>query len=1012
MAGRRRRRAPSSGERSLLDYLGLRGGEQRRHATRSRGDGAPAAPGTGNGGSAEAAAAEDYLGRSLEKLLEELVNGSKKTEGARGGGPVSSARAAAEASAPPPAAPHSTVSPAAPGGVAARVEVSVAAPAVPAEQEARRSPRREGKTLEFGEAGVAKAFTAIESDVLEKVSPYPLPRIPTEPPTGRPLYLLQTFYDGENEVAAAKLYDPQTGTVYVYRDKTGYMPYFLTDIPPDKLQEIREVVKHSGFDHVEVVEKFDLLRWQRIKATKIVVKTPDVVPQLRDKVPRAWEANIKFHHNYIYDRELIPGMIHVVEGKALRFVEPPHSPEEIERVKKIFSGEDESTIEMAVKWLPLFEQEPPKPRRLAVDIEVFTPFKGRVPDPTKTPYPVISVAFASDEGWHAIYVLARPGLQVEKPSGKLPEKVHIEIFDDERALILESLRLIANYPVVLTFNGDKFDFPYLYNRALKLGVPRHVIPLKPARDYVGLIYGIHIDLYRFFSIKAIQSYAFGNAYKEFTLDAIASALLGEHKVEIESMVSELSLLDLISYNVRDADLTLRLTTFNDDLVWKLIILLMRISKLPLEDVTRNQVSAWVKSLLFWEHRRKGYLIPTKEEIMTIKGQTTSEAIIKGKKYQGAIVLDPPSGVFFRIVVLDFASLYPSIIKKWNLSYETVNPVYCPGSKLVEVPDVGHKVCMSIPGLTAQVVGLLRDYRVKIYKKKAKDKSLPEKLRAWYNTVQAAMKVYINASYGVFGAESFPFYTPPLAESVTAIGRYVIRATLRKAAELGLFVLYGDTDSLFLWHPQQDALRELQEYVAREFSLDIEVDKVYRFVTFSGLKKNYIGVYEDGSVDVKGMVAKKRNTPEFLKKEFKEILEIIGSIEDAEDFVRKRREIIERLREVYRRLRNFEYNLDELAVKMALNKPISAYTKSTPQHVKAAKQLVAAGIEVLPGDVISFVKVRGKEGVKPIQLARLPEVDFDKYIEAMKSIFEQLLAALNITWDEALGSSRLEAFFAS
>lgn len=81
-------------------------------------------------------------------------------------------------------------------------------------------------------------------------------------------------------------------------------------------------------------------------------------------------------------------------------------------------------------------------------------------------------------------------------------------------------------------------------------------------------------------------------------------------------------------------------------------------------------------------------------------------------------------------------------------------------------------------------------------------------------------------------------------------------------------------------------------------------------------------------------------------------------------------------------------------------------------MKAAKQLVAAGIEVLPGDVISFVKVRGKEGVKPIQLARLPEVDFDKYIEAMKSIFEQLLAALNITWDEALGSSRLEAFFAS
>jgi DNA polymerase I len=318
--------------------------------------------------------------------------------------------------------------------------------------------------------------------------------------------------------------------------------------------------------------------------------------------------------------------------------------------------------------------------------------------------------------------------------------------------------------------------------------------------------------------------------------------------------------------------------------------------------------------------------------------------------------------------------------------------------------------MSIPGLTAQVVGLLRDYRVKIYKKRAKDKSLPEEQRAWYNTVQAAMKVYINASYGVFGAESFPFYAPPLAESVTAIGRYIIRQSLQKAAELGLFVLYGDTDSLFLWHPDRASLKELQDYVNEKFGLDIEVDKVYRFVTFSGLKKNYIGVYEDGGVDVKGLVAKKRNTPEFLKKEFSDILKMIGAIESPESFIKIRAEILNKLREIYNNIRNLEYNLDELAVKMALNKPLEAYTKNTPQHVKAARQLAALGIQVLPGDVISFVKVRGKEGVKPIQLARLAEIDVDKYVDTMKGIFEQILAAFNMTWDEVLGSRRLEAFF--
>ena len=845
---------------------------------------------------------------------------------------------------------------------------------------------------------------------LEKLSSLPIVRKPVEARDGVEGFLLQILYDSESGVAAAKVYDDREGIVYLYRDKTGYKPYFLTDIPPDKIQEIHDIVRHKGFDHVEVVEKFDLLRWQQRKVTKIVVKSPDVVRVLREKVPRAWEANIKFHHNYIYDYGLIPGMRYRIENGRLVAVDMESNKKDEKYIREIFKGEDESTIEMAVKWFPLFEQPPPKPRRVAIDIEVFTPFKGRIPDASTASYPVISVAFSSDEGWRAIFVLARRGMPMEPPREPLPNNLHIEIFDNERALLLEAFRIIANYPIVLSFNGDNFDFPYLHNRAVKMGIPRDYIPFRARGDYITVTYGFHIDLYKFFSIKAIQTYAFGNAYREFTLDAIASALLGEHKVEVESTVSDLPFFELIRYNVRDVDLTLKLTSFNNDLVWTLIILLMRISKLPLEDVTRSQVSAWIKSLFYWEHRRRGYLIPTREEIIRLKGDTRSAALIKGKKYQGALVLDPPSGIYFNVVVLDFASLYPSIIKRWNLSYETVNPIYCPDSKLVEVPDVGHKVCMSIPGLTSQIVGLLRDYRVKIYKRKAKDKSLSEMMRAWYNTVQAAMKVYINASYGVFGAESFPFYAPPVAESVTAIGRYTIRQTLQKAGEIGLRVLYGDTDSLFIWNPSEESLRELQEYVETNFGLDLEVDKVYKFVTFSGLKKNYIGAYEDGSIDVKGLVAKKRNTPEFLKKEFKEILAILGSVKSPEDFIRVRDSIRDRLRKVYHGLRDMEFNLDELAIRMALNKPVEAYTKNTPQHVKAAKQLIRAGVQVLPGDVISFVKVKGKEGVKPVQLARLPEVDAEKYIESVKSVFEQILLAINLSWDEVIGSSRLEVFF--
>jgi DNA polymerase I len=960
-----RRRRQGRGP-TLLDFLG-------KHSSAKRGD------------SEEGKAAPT----SLEKLLEELTAQLASRDG------TTEAHSTAEDRSIRDARRHYS-------------ELDEGLPSESAVRPTLETPS--GKSEQRTSTPSAKAVKESSSSVrVIKYSTLPLVREPVEARNGVEGYLLSTYYDGERGVVAVKLYDDRSNQVYVYYDNSGYKPYFLVDLPPDKVQEVKGVVSHPGFDHLEVVEKYDLLRGITRKLTKIVTKTPDVVRVLRDRVPKAWEANIKFHHNFIYDFQLIPGMRYRVTEEGLKLVA---KVDEAQRryVEELFKGEDRSTIDMAVTWLPLFEEAPPKAKRLAVDIEVYTPFKGRIPSASEASYPIISVALVSNDGLKTIFLLAGRGKKFSENT-KLPNAV-IEIFDDERALILEVFRIISNYPIVLTFNGDNFDLPYLHNRALKLNIPKELIPFRFTRDHVTLRYGIHIDLYKFFSIKAVQSYAFGNAYKEFTLDAISQALLGESKIEFEVSISDLSLSELAAYNLRDAELTLRLTTFNDDLVWKLMILLTRISRLPIEDMTRSQVSAWIKSMLYWEHRRRGYLIPLPKEIQQLKGEAKSEAIVKGKKYMGALVLDPPSGVFFNVVVLDFASLYPSIIKKWNLSYETVNPLYCPESKIVEVPDVGHKVCMSIPGLTAQIVGLLRDYRVKVYKKKAKDKTLSEELRAWYDTVQAALKVYINASYGVFGASNFPFYAPPVAESVTAIGRHTIKATLAKAAELGLKVLYGDTDSLFIWHPDQHALEELRKYVEKEFGLELEVDKVYRLLTFTGLKKNYLGVYEEGGVDIKGLVAKKRNTPEFLKREFKEVMDMIGRVSTPEDVIRLREALRAKIREIYMKLRSYEYNLDELAIHMGLNKPLSSYEKSTPPHVKAARQLVAVGIEVLPGDVIAFVKVKGKEGIKPVQLARLLEIDVDKYLEHVKSTFEQILRAFDLSWDEVIGAYRLDMFFTS
>ena len=105
---------------------------------------------------------------------------------------------------------------------------------------------------------------------------------------------------------------------------------------------------------------------------------------------------------------------------------------------------------------------------------------------------------------------------------------------------------------------------------------------------------------------------------------------------------------------------------------------------------------------------------------------------------------------------------------------------------------------------------------------------------------------MNASYGVFGADSFDLYCPPVAEATAAIGRYSITQILKHAETVGIQVLYGDTDSLFLKNPTKEQIEDVVHYTEHEFGMGIDVDKVYRYAVFSSRKKNYLGVLEDGT----------------------------------------------------------------------------------------------------------------------------------------------------------------------
>ena len=248
----------------------------------------------------------------------------------------------------------------------------------------------------------------------------------------------------------------------------------------------------------------------------------------------------------------------------------------------------------------------------------------------------------------------------------------------------------------------------------------------------------------------------------------------DYGVEIDNM----TLYQIAKYCQNDAYLTYKLTSFNNDLLMNLLVVITRIARMPIDDISRMGVSQWIRSLLYYEHRKNNFLIPRRDEIENKSAGVSNDAVIKDKKYRGGLVVEPIEGIHFDVTVMDFASLYPSIIKVNNLSYETVR---CPHEECKQnaVPQTSHWVCKKKNGLTSLIIGSLRDLRVNYYKSLSKKENITDEQKQLYTVVSQALKVILNASYGVMGAEIFPLYFLPAAEATTALGRYIILDTIEK-----------------------------------------------------------------------------------------------------------------------------------------------------------------------------------------------------------------------------------------
>ena len=835
-----------------------------------------------------------------------------------------------------------------------------------------------------------------------------------------PSMLVSATYDNNSKSAMLKFYEPESQKLFLWKDETGHKPYCYSKLAPDELDFLDD---RDDVLEIKSVKRFDLIKDQEIDMSKITVADPLAIGGTTgDKSIRniieTWESDIKYYENYLYDRKLIIGKYYEVkEGKII-----PHDLEISDEVKIALKSllwdkvDSESMVDsqgfkdFISEWADLLNQPIPKIKRLSVDIEVEAEV-GRIPDPKVAEKKVTAIGLKGTDGFDQIFVLKTK--DTDQGVNELDSNIKVVFYDleKEKEMIQDAFNLIREFPFVITYNGDEFDLPYLYNRAERLGIKSSDNPLYMMRDSATLKQGVHLDLYRTLSNRSFQIYAFSQKYTDFSLNSVSKALLGKEKIDYGLEFDELTLYQTANYCYNDALLTYELTSFNSDLLMNLLVIIARIGRMPIDDIARMGVSQWIRSLLYYEHRQKNSLIPKREELQRRSEGVMSDAVIKDKKYRGGLVVEPKEGIHFDVVVMDFASLYPSIIKVRNLSYETVRCAH-EECKKNTIPQTNHWTCSKKNGMTSMIIGSLRDLRVNYYKSLSKKETLTEEQRQQYTVVSQALKVILNASYGVMGAEIFPLYFLPAAEATTAIGRYTILETIKKCEAAGIEVLYGDTDSLFIKNPSEQQIQQVIEQAKKDHGVDLEIDKSYRYCVLSNRKKNYLGVTKSGKVDVKGLTGKKSHTPPFIKKLFYELLDVLSKVESIEDFENAKKTISNKIAACGKKVQEKEIPLEDLTFNVMLSKAPSEYTKTIPQHIRAAKQLETIR-EVKKGDRISFIKILNKPGVKPLELARKEEIDSKKYMEFMESTLEQITSSMDLDFDTMLGKPKqtgLDEFF--
>ncbi|XP_073255535.1 DNA polymerase alpha catalytic subunit-like isoform X1 [Porites lutea] len=343
---------------------------------------------------------------------------------------------------------------------------------------------------------------------------------------------------------------------------------------------------------------------------------------------------------------------------------------------------------------------------------------------------------------------------------------------------------------------------------------------------------------------------------------------------------------------------------------------------------------------------------------------------KGRRkpaYAGGLVLDPKKGFYDKhILLLDFNSLYPSIIQEYNICFTTISRTTSASSsgadenEVVELPDPDLE-----PGILPTEIRKLVERRRQV-KGMMKNLNRESDQYIQYDIRQKALKLTANSMYGCLGFSHSRFYAKPLAALVTSKGREILMKTKELVQNMGLDVIYGDTDSIMINTNSNDLaeVRKIGNKVKNEVNklyrlLEIDIDGIFKSMLLLK-KKKYAAISisenEDGTLnevkEMKGLDIVRRDWCDLAKDAGNYVLAQILSSQARETIVEN---IHDYLMSVGENVAEGKVDIQKFVINKQLTKSPHDYPdKKSLAHVNVALRMLSKGRKVNPGDTIPYV----------------------------------------------------------